>query len=201
MKTTPILAAIVITGTAVAAFAHGNAKGIVRDRMESMEAMGDAVKAVTPMMRGERTYDAAAMRNTARIFQKHAGEALTDLFPKGSGGAPSEAKDAVWADWDRFAALARQLEIYAEGLEGAAGNGLAGGGGMGAGSMMGNSSGMGSGSMMGNGSMMGSGTSMMGGGAGMMRAEDIAAMPADAAFAMTTQVCSACHSRFRAEDH
>ena len=38
------------------------------------------------------------------------------------------------------------------------------------------------------------------GGGGMMDAAAIAEMPADAAFAMTTQVCSACHERFRAEE-
>ncbi len=44
---------------------------------------------------------------------------------------------------------------------------------------------------------------MMGGGAmmdgGMMTAEQIASMPADGAFTMVTQVCSACHTKFRTE--
>ncbi len=195
MRKTTILAAIAATGTAVAAFAHSGATGIVKERMDAMVAMGDAVKSVAPMMRGEAAYDADLMREAARTFRAHSGDALTELFPEGSGGAPSEAKDAVWSEWDRFTALAEQLGIYAEGLEGAAGNGLAGAGGsMDAGAMMGGSSGMGSGSMMGGSTMMGTDAS------GMMRAADIAAMPADAAFNMTTQVCSACHSRFRAED-
>ena len=33
----------------------------------------------------------------------------------------------------------------------------------------------------------------------MMDAAALAKMPSDAAFAMTTQVCSVCHERFRAE--
>ncbi|TNE90293.1 MAG: cytochrome c, partial [Rhodobacteraceae bacterium] len=51
---------------------------------------------------------------------------------------------------------------------------------------------------------------MMGGGAGMMMgntanlmrmtAEQVSQMPADGAFAMTTQVCAACHDRFREDD-
>ena len=201
MKRTMILAAIAVTGTAVAALAPSGATGVVKDRMEAMKAMGDAVKTVTPMMRGEAEYDADVMREAARTFQEHSGEAMTELFPEGSNQAPSEAKDLIWSDWERFEDLARQLEVHAEGLEGAAGNGLAGGGNMGTGSMMGGSSGMGSGSMMGGSSMMGSGSGMMGDAAtGMMSAEDIAQMPADAAFNMASQVCSACHSRFRAED-
>jgi hypothetical protein len=56
--------------------------------------------------------------------------------------------------------------------------------------------------MMGNGAMMGN-SAMMGGGAmmdgGMMTAEQIASMPADGAFTMVTQVCSACHTKFRTE--
>ncbi|ASP23434.1 cytochrome c-556 (plasmid) [Antarctobacter heliothermus] len=187
MKKTTLTAAILIAGTTVAALAHGGATGIVKERMEAMMAMGKAVKSVAPMMRGETAYDAEALRDAARTFQAHSGKALTEQFPKGSGGAPSETKDEVWQDWDRFTELADQLGIYARGLELAAANGLGKHGGMGAGAMMGGSS------------MMGGG-SMMGGTDGMMSAEDIGAMPADAAFNMTTQVCSACHARFRAED-
>lgn len=192
MKSKTTLAAIAFTGTAVAALAHSGATGIVKERMDAMKAMGEAVKTVTPMMQGEVAYDADVMRAAARTFRAHSGDAMTELFPEGSGGAPSEAKAAIWSDWERFVELASQLDTYAEGLEGAAGNGMAGGANMGSGSMMGGDTMMGSG-------MMGSG--MMGDRAsGMMSVDGIAAMPADAAFNMTTQVCSACHSRFRAEN-
>ncbi|SEM80802.1 c-type cytochrome [Palleronia pelagia] len=195
MKITTTLAAIAMTGTTVAALAHSGATGIVKERMDGMKAMGDAVKSVAPMMRGEMEYDADTMRAAARTFQQHAGEAMTELFPEGSGGMPSEAKDAVWEDWDAFADLADRLAVYAEGLEGAAGNGMGQGGQMGTGSMMGG------GSMTGDASGMMGGSAMMGaGGSDMMTAEHIAEMPVDAAFTMTTEVCSACHSRFRAED-
>ncbi|SHI46173.1 Cytochrome c556 [Palleronia salina] len=203
MKITTTLAAIAMTGTAVAALAHSGATGIVKERMDAMKAMGDAVKSVAPMMRGEMDYDADAMRAAARTFQEHAGDAMTELFPEGSGGMPSEAKDAVWEDWDAFAELADRLAVYAEGLEGAAGNGMGQGGQMDTGAMMGGDAGsmMGGGSMMGDASGMMGGSAMMGeGGSGMMTAEHIAEMPTDAAFTMTTEVCSACHSRFRAED-
>ena len=183
MKKTTMTAAVLIAGIAATAYAHGGATGIVKERMDAMAAMGKAVKTVAPMMRGETAYDAETVRDAARLFQQHAGESMTKLFPEGTGGVPSEAKDEVWTDWDRFAALASQLEEYSEGLERAADNGL--------GSMGGNIS-------AGGASMMGGGTTMMGSNA-MMDAAALAKMPSDAAFAMTTQVCSVCHERFRAE--
>ena len=158
--------------------------------MDAMLAMGKAIKTVAPMMRGETAYYAGTVSDAARLFQQHAGESMTKLFPEGTGGMPSEAKDEVWTDWDRFAALASQLEEYSEGLERAADNGLGG---------MGGDTSMDGASMMGGGSMMGGDTTMMGGST-MMDAAAIAEIPADAAFTMTTQVCSACHERLRAEE-
>ena len=169
-----------------AAHAHGGATGIVRERMEAMEAMGEAVKTLTAMMSGETDYDAATVREQAATIRSHAGEAITGLFPEGSGGEPSEAKPGIWSDWDEFAALAAQLETYAEGLEAAAGNGLMHGDGTpGAGTMMGSGNGMMSGGMM--------------GAVGTPDADALAAMPADGVFAMMTQTCSACHTKFRVD--
>jgi hypothetical protein len=83
------------------------------------------------------------------------------------------------------------MQVAARGLALAADNGLAH-----------EQGGMSTGTMMGGGSMMGGNVSGMMGGGMMsgMTAADIGAMPADAAFAMASQVCSACHTRFRAED-
>ncbi|MDP2520620.1 cytochrome c [Shimia thalassica] len=187
MKKTTVLATLIATSTAFAALAHGGATGIVKERMDAMADMGKAVKAITPMMRGETDYDAKVVRQAAATFSRHAGESMTDLFPEGSGGMPSEAKDAIWSKWAEFSALAGQLGIVSEGLAGAADNGLMGGGS----GMMGSGSGM-----------MGSGSGMMGGSGAMgraMTAAQISEMPVDGAFTMLTQVCSACHTQFRAE--
>ena len=108
MKKITVTATILIAGTAVAAFAHVGATRTVKERMDAMLAMGKAVKAVAPMMQGETPYDAETVRDAARLFQQHAGENMTKLFPEGTGGMPSEAKDEVWTEWDRFAALATQ---------------------------------------------------------------------------------------------
>lgn len=181
----------------VAALAHSGATGLVKDRMQAMKEMQQAVKSVSPMMSGAAPYDAAAVRRAAAVFRRHSGAALTEDFPQGSTEAPSEALPAIWQDWNRFDDLAATLGVMADGLSRAADNGLHGAGGM-----MDSGTMMGSGSMMGGGSMMGNGGMMMGSADGFMRmtAAQIGQMPADSAFAMATQVCAACHDRFRRDD-
>ncbi|KAJ01746.1 cytochrome C [Sulfitobacter mediterraneus] len=194
MKTTNIALALVASITAGVALAHGGATGIVKERMDGMAAMQKAVKAVTPIMRGQAEYDADAVRSFAAAVEIHSGEAMTKLFPEGTGGKPSEAKDEVWSDWEGFEALAMDLETLGEALATAADNGLAA-----------QASGASSGSMMGTGTMMG-GQSTMGSMMGqtdveMMDADMLASMPADMLFTRISQTCSACHTKYRAESN
>ncbi|TCD15415.1 c-type cytochrome [Oricola cellulosilytica] len=211
MKIRTLFGAGAISLSAVAAaFAHGGATGIVKERMDAMGAMGDAIKTLSAMMRGETGYDAAVVQREAGKIETHGGKAMTSLFPEGSDGAPSEAKSEIWSNWKEFEALAVRLESLAAGLERAAENGLA----------MGNETGMGGSSMMGTGSnMMGTGSNMMGTGSGMMGSgtssmmsgggmgsgdslpdeKTLASMPADGVFNMVAQTCSSCHTKFRLE--
>lgn len=185
MKKSTFLAAVIASSTALAAFAHGGATGVVKERMDAMADMGKAVKTIAPMMRGEIAYDANVVRQAAETFSRHSGDAMTGLFPEGTGGAPSEAKDGVWSRWEEFSELAERLGVYAEALADSADIGLmaAGGEGMTADTMMGGAG------MMGGATMMGEGATT----------EQLAGMPADAVFTMLTQACSACHTQFRSE--
>jgi len=176
--------AVAVALLGAAAFAHSGATGVVKQRMEGMGAMGKAVKMVAPMMRGEIAYDAEVVRGVAKVIRMHAGETLTALFPEGSAGMPSEAKVSIWSDWERFAEMAAQLEVYAEGLGMAAGNGM-------------RPEDMTAGDDMMAGDMMGG--DMMGGGEPMMGIEALADMPVDAVFDMVSQTCAACHTAFRAD--
>lgn len=192
MKRTGYIAAIVAVSVASAAFAHNGATGIVKDRMVAMSAMGDALKATAPMMSGETNYDAGVVRDTAAVIKSHAGAAMTDLFPADNANKASFVKDAIWDDWETFAALAKQLETYAEGLALAADNGFAD-----------QLEGMGdAGTMMGADTMMGAGA-MMGGDAALTPAtltvEDLAAMPVDTVFAKLGDTCASCHTQFRSK--
>ncbi len=196
-----VAGALLLAG-GVAAYAHGGASGVVKERMEAMEDMGDVMKSLSAIMRGDTEYDADAVRKGAEVIGSHSGEALTGLFPEHSLEAPSEAKPEIWTDWDEFSALAEQLGLFASGLGKAADNGLAHGGGgagmMGGGGMMGQGTMMGGNSMMSGGGMMGD-APMMGAAGQMADPELLAQMPADGVFNMVAQTCSACHSKFRVE--
>ncbi|WPZ34560.1 cytochrome c [Thalassobaculum sp. OXR-137] len=184
------LAAVIGAG-ATTAIAHGGATGVVKERMEAMEALGDAMKELTAMMRGQQDYSPDRVRTLAGTIDSHSGAAMTKLFPKDSLDHPSEALPAIWSDWDRFSALSAQLSTYAQALAAAADNhrpaGSAPGGMMGQGTMQGQ------GMMHGQG-MMGGG--MMGGGQGPT-AEMLAQMPPDGVFFHLADTCSACHQSFR----
>ena len=191
MKKTTLLLSLIAVSAASFVWAHGSATGIVMERMDGMVAMSKATKAITPMMRGNVEYNAEAIRDYARTIEEHAGEAMTKLFPEGSGGMPSEAKDDVWTDWEQFEVLAMQLENLGKGLAQAAENGLAESvSEEGASTNM-----MGTSSVMGTGGMMGQNMN------GMLDIEMLAQMPADAVFAKVGQACSACHTKFRAESN
>ncbi|WP_461433383.1 c-type cytochrome [Hoeflea alexandrii] len=174
-------ACVIAVGAATAALAHGSATGIVKERMDGMIVLRDSMKAMGPMMQGKTEYDGAVVRARASAIRQHSGEALSSLFPQGSGGMPSEATDAVWEDWERFTMISNRLETLAVALEAGAGNGLM---------------------KDGMGGMMNSGTmqEMMAGGMSMPMDEgQLAAMPADALFTMIGNTCSACHEKFRAK--
>ena len=186
----------VIASIGVAAFAHGGATGIVKERMDGMSAMGKVVKALTPLMRGETPYDADQVRDAADVMIMHAGEQMTRLFPEGTGAKPSAALPAVWEDWEGFAELAERLKSYAEGMKLGADNGLAKNKAQQDGSMMGGTTD----TMMGSGNAAMTGGSMMGA-SEVMTPEMIASMPTDMAFAAVAQSCSACHQKFRAKEN
>lgn len=192
-----VLGGAAIVGLSAAAFAHSGATGVVKERMDAMKSMGDAIKRIKPMMSGEAAYDEAAVREAARAIAERAGPAMTGKFPEGSTEHPSETLPRTWEEWDRFTELAAHLETAAEGLAMAAGNGLHGDG-----HMMGGQSGMMGGNMMGDSSGMMGGGMMMGDGVmpNGMSAEQIGQMPTDGAFMMVTQTCSACHDRYRQDD-
>ena len=183
-KTFGILTISGMLAAAIAA-AHPGATGVVRERMDGMGAMQTAVRALTPMMQGQTTYDRQAVIDAAVIMQSHAGETMTALFPEGTGDAPSAARSAVWEDWEAFESLAMRLEVVAGALQQAADNPP--------GSAM-----SGAGGQADTVGMMGGTSSMMGVGA-EPDAAMLAQMPADRVFAIAAQTCSACHTAYRIE--
>ena len=102
------------------AYAHQGATGIVKERMDAMKSMGDGMKVLGAMLKGETTYDPMRVKAIARDVAQHGGDAMTQLFPDGSTQHPSEAMPAIWSDWPKFQALADEMQDLAQKLEVAA---------------------------------------------------------------------------------
>lgn len=197
-----VLAAMSVLLTIVGSqvYSHGGATGVVKERMERMERLDELMDRVFAMVRGEVPYDAATVRKAAIEIQSHSGTAMTRLFPEGSSGKPSEARPAIWTDFDTFSHFADRLawtaSILAEQSD-SPGDGSAlprkwedvimGPGMMGRGSASPGRGSQNRGPGTGGPGMMGGGM-MMGGGSG-----------AAAAAVRVAAHCNACHQRFRVE--
>lgn len=114
MKRTLVTTAALFCATI--AVAHSGATGIVKDRMDGMGALSEAMKTLGTMAR-DGTPDPALIAEAARVIQANAGPALTDRFPEGSLPEVSEATPAIWEDWDRFAAMSDEMLEKALALE------------------------------------------------------------------------------------
>jgi cytochrome c556 len=98
----------------VGALAHSGATGIVKERMNSMKAMSNAVKAIKNELSGDG--QVTVIKAHAKEIESHAGSAMTAMFPQGSRHDPSKARAAIWIDWAAFRRSAARLEIDAAAL-------------------------------------------------------------------------------------
>lgn len=168
-----------------AAYAHGGASGVVKKRMELMENLGDAMKALGGMLTGKAPYEGKKARAAAVALRDHAGERLTALFPEGSLKKPSEARAEIWQEWQDFEELAMRLESFAGALvkalpripetpqrQGMMGQGMMMGRAM-AGTMQGTMQGM------------------------IAEGGQLSDMPPGGLFMMAAQTCKSCHTRYR----
>ncbi len=117
-----VVVALILALSSAGVFAHRDATGIVKRRMDAMESMGSAMKGLRAMMRGRQPYDVERVKAYAETIAGHAGEQMTVLFPEGSLDHPTRANPAIWVDWGRFSTMARQLTVYAEALAASASN-------------------------------------------------------------------------------
>jgi cytochrome c556 len=99
------------------ALAHEGATGIVKERMDAMEAMGRELNAIRRSIDANRNLASIAQR--AEIIRR-TGERLPELFPPNSLNPPTGAKPAIWQEWDRFQSLALQLREVSGALVSAA---------------------------------------------------------------------------------
>ena len=100
-----------------AAWAHGGATGIVKERMDAMTEISRNVKLIGEMIKGKTAYDSAEIARAGQAIAAHAGDAMTVLFPEGSLKKPSEASPEIWNDWPEFSKYADSLQTSALSLQ------------------------------------------------------------------------------------
>lgn len=122
----PIIFALICSPMAVVA--HDGATGIVKERMELMKAIGQSMKSLGAVFKGQVEYDPVVIEGAARDIQALSGSKMTALFPDGSLHQPSEALPTVWEEWVKFENLAILAESYSGALAAAANNPSADGG-------------------------------------------------------------------------
>ena len=104
------LASTMLFGMQQSVFAHEGATGVVKERMDRFKASKESVKQIK---RALKTEDWSVIQQEAKDLQRWAAE-MSDFFPEGSDGKPSEAKANIWSDWEGFL---RSADLYQEGTE------------------------------------------------------------------------------------
>ena len=97
MKTVTIALCVLAIATAcLPSAAHDHATGVVKERMEMMEAMAKRLKAIRERIDAKRYL--AAIKADAEAIAAHAPH-LVHLFPPGSTQKPTDARAAIWQNW------------------------------------------------------------------------------------------------------
>lgn len=98
-------------GAVAVAEAQTNAAASITARQEAMKANGGAMRALTPMVRGEKPWDQQAAIQAATTLNNTA-KAIPSAFPQGSGPevGKTEALPAIWANWADFQAKSKAME-------------------------------------------------------------------------------------------
>ena len=94
------------------ALAHKGAMGIVKQRMDKFEASEEATKRIKQALsRG----DTAVVRAEAEFLVSWARE-IESFFPENSNQPPSEAKDDIWLQWDKFVGAIQSFDNATQAL-------------------------------------------------------------------------------------
>jgi len=105
--------ALAIAAACMPSGAHDHATGVVKERMDMMEAMAKRMKAIRERIDGKR--DLATVRTEAQAIASSAAH-VVHLFPKGSTQRPTDAKTTIWQNWADFERKATALEAESKKL-------------------------------------------------------------------------------------
>ena len=94
------------------ALAHKGAMGIVKERMDKFEASEQATRRIKQALsRG----DTAVVTAEAEILVSWTRE-MESYFPENRNQSPSEAKDEIWLEWDKFVGAIQSFDNAARAL-------------------------------------------------------------------------------------
>jgi len=97
------------------ALAHGGVQNpAVMARMEAMSQIGDGMKVLGGMMKGELAYGTAKAQAALDKIEA-ASQQLPALFKAQANGPKSEALPAIWGNWADFEAKAQAPTLVAGG--------------------------------------------------------------------------------------
>lgn len=102
--------------------AHEGATGIVKERMDLMVSLGQAMKALKGQIQQDAGDNGSALIDAAVRISEHS-KRMQELFPAGSLQPPSVARPEIWSNRERLNALADYLGKEAQILAGMAGKG------------------------------------------------------------------------------
>jgi|TARA_B110000977_G_scaffold184395_1_gene248023 cytochrome c556 len=101
--------------SALNANAHTGATGVVKQRMDAMSGMADAMKSMASVVKGKKAFDPAVFIDNGEVILWHS-ETLTTLFPEKSIQGDSEALPAIWQNWDDFVKINERTKSDAKKL-------------------------------------------------------------------------------------
>lgn len=107
------LCALAFAAICLPSAAHDHATGVVKERMEMMEAMAKRMKAIRARIDAKR--DLEAIKGEAEAIASQAPH-LVHLFPPGSTQKPTDAKKTIWQNWADFERKAAALEAESKKL-------------------------------------------------------------------------------------
>ena len=113
-----IALSIIVSGLIVVsggASAHGNATGIVKERMDMMDQLGKSMKRLKTLVRQKTDFNADEVAEIA-AYMENTSKHIPSGFPEGSIEGPSEALPAIWENWNKFTDYTVQLAESSEKL-------------------------------------------------------------------------------------
>jgi len=111
-----VLLYLLVIGFLSGVWAHEGATGVVKERMDGMKSMADAMKVLTPMARGKVKFDFSLLKSHADTISGASGQHLLMLFQEPGKDKSSEASPKIWQEWEEFSEYANELKRYADEL-------------------------------------------------------------------------------------